>query len=188
MKKTIFILATLFGFVGLLPAQSADEDMMKAWQESMAPNENHEWLAQLEGTWTYTNTAYTDPNAEPEVTQGKTVMQMVCQGRYLQGTHTGTSFGMPFEGHSTIGYDNNSNMYVSNWIDNMGTGFMGATGTRDGNTLTEDASYVNMEGGEDKMKMVTTIQNKDEHTMDLYSVDADGNEVKLMAFVYKRVK
>lgn len=188
MKKTILILATLFGFAALLPAQGMDEDMMKAWQESMTPNENHAWMAQLEGNWTYTNTNYMDPSGQPTTSNGKTVMQMVCQGRYLQGHHTGTSFGMPFEGHSTMGYDNISKEFIGNWIDNMGTGFMRSKGTLEGNTLTENATYVNMEGGEDRMKMVTTIKNKNEHSMVMYMYDPDGNEIKMMEIDYKRVK
>lgn len=39
--------------------------------------------------------------------------------------------GMPFEGHGTLAYDNHRKMFVSTWIDNMGSGIMVLEGTYD---------------------------------------------------------
>ncbi len=188
MKKLILTLPLLLGLSGFLSAQSMSDETMQAWEEAMTPNENHEWLAQFEGNWTFTMTTWMDPKTEPSVTSGESMMQMVCQGRYLQEKHTGTSFGMPFEGHNTTAYDNITKKYITSWIDNMGTGIMVGEGEREGNTLTVHSSYPNLEGGEDHMKMVTTIVNENEHNMIMYMYDPDGNEMKFMELSYKKVR
>ena len=160
--------------------------MMAKWQEAMTPGEHHAWLAEMAGEWSYTNTSYMDPSAEPEVTQGKSVIKVVLGGRYLEEVHTGTSFGMPFEGHQTTGFDNISGKYRTNWYDNFGTGFMIGEGTREGNVLTIHASYPDFDGGTQKFRMVTTVQDKDNHTFEMFMVTPDGKEFRNMEIVYKR--
>ncbi len=188
MKKSILILALLLSYAGLTSAQGMDEEFMAKWQESMTPNENHAWLAKMEGNWTYTNYMWMEQGKDPDVTTGKAVMQMLCQGRYLQESHHGTSMNMPFEGHNTTAYDNLKGKYRTNWMDNFGTGFMTGEGTREGNVLTVMCTYPNFDGGEDKFKMVTTVKNENEHMLQMFMYDADGNELKHMEIKYKRVK
>ena len=45
-------------------------------------------------------------------------------GRYVIGKFAGTMMGQPFEGMSTMGYDNAKKMFTSTWVDNMGTGIV----------------------------------------------------------------
>jgi hypothetical protein len=64
----------------------------------------------------------------------ETTNEMILGGRYLQGTHKGTMMGMPFEGIGTNGYDNSKKIFVSSWVDNMGTGMIYMEGTWDAAT------------------------------------------------------
>ena len=44
--------------------------------------------------------------------------------------------GMPFQGMSTMAYDNGKKTFMSTWIDNMGTGILETEGTYDAGTKT----------------------------------------------------
>ena len=72
-------------------------------------------------------------------------------GRYQQSTYTGNLGGMPFEGIGTLAYDNSRKVYVSSWIDNMGTGMMYLEGTYDEatKTLTMKGKAVDVTTGQD---------------------------------------
>jgi hypothetical protein len=69
------------------------------------------------------------------------VQSSAMGGRYVIGKFTGTMMGQPFEGMSTMGYDNAKKLFTSTWIDNMGTGIVHLTGTYD-----EAAKTLNLKG------------------------------------------
>jgi hypothetical protein len=105
--------------------------MMKAWQAYMTPGEEHKWLAKSNGTWNEEITMWMDPNAAPQKSTAVAQNRMVMNGLYQESRVKGSFEGMPFEGLSTMGYDNAKKKWVSTWIDNMGSGIMQMEGTMD---------------------------------------------------------
>jgi hypothetical protein len=99
--------------------------------------------------------------------------------------------GMPFEGRSVTGYDNAKQVFVSNWIDNMGTGFMNMEGPWDPGTKT-----INFKGRMlDPMTMkecdyreTFQIVDDDNQVMQMFAPGPDGNEFKTMEINFKRKK
>ncbi|HMJ46103.1 MAG TPA: DUF1579 domain-containing protein [Ferruginibacter sp.] len=105
--------------------------MMKAWQAYMTPGEEHKMLAKSNGTWVEEITMWMDPNAPAQKSTAIAENRMILNGLYQESKVKGSFEGMPFEGISTLGYDNGRKVWVSSWIDNMGTGIMHMEGSMD---------------------------------------------------------
>ncbi|MES2773241.1 MAG: DUF1579 domain-containing protein [Bacteroidota bacterium] len=117
-----------------VPVDSAA--MMKGWELAATPGAPHAILAKFDGDWVGETTMWMAPDAPPMKSPGSCNNKMVMGGRYQESTFKGDMMGMPFEGKSTTGYDNVKKVYVSTWIDNMGTGIMTMEGTWDEATKT----------------------------------------------------
>ena len=166
--------------------------MMKKWQEYMTPNENHKMLADETGMWTTQTTYWKDANdTKPQQSTGTMDVKMILGGRYQQGMHKGTMWGMPFEGISTVGYDNASKKYVSTWMDNMGTGIMNMAGDYDAATKT--ASYKGsfadpITGKDTAMREIWTVVDDNTRKMEMFCNGMDGKEYKCMEMTATRKK
>ena len=112
-------------------------------------------------------------------------------GRYQSATHTGTMMGMPFEGVSTLGYDNAKKKFVNTWIDNMGTGIMVLEGNWDEATKTVNLSgkcvAADMgDGSEMTVRQTLKIVDKDHHEMQMFVTPQGGKEMMNMEIMYTR--
>jgi hypothetical protein len=165
--------------------------MMKNWQANMTPGEMHAMLAKSNGTWTADISMWQAPGSPVTKSTGTAVNKMIMGGRYQESTNTSTMMGMPFEGRSVTGYDNAKQVFVSNWIDNMGTGFMNMEGPWDPGTKT-----INFKGRMlDPMTMkecdyreTFQIVDDDNQVMQMFAPGPDGNEFKTMEINFKRKK
>lgn len=119
-----------------MPAPPDSATMMKAWLAYMTPGEAHKTLAKMDGKWTVATTMWMDPGKPPATSTGSMEAKMIFGGRYHQGMHKGSVMGQPFEGMSTWAYDNAKKVFISTWIDNMGTGIMSMEGTWDESSKT----------------------------------------------------
>jgi hypothetical protein len=156
-----------------------------------APSDVHKMMATWGGDWSAEISTWMDPAAPPMKTMVKTVNKMILGGRYLVSNNTGSMMGMPFEGVSTMGYDNAKKQFVSTWIDNMGTGIMTMTGIWNESTKTIESkgSMVNAEAGDgSEMSCRETMQVIDDKTqlMTMYCPGKDGKEMKMMEIRYSR--
>jgi len=168
-------------------AQDDEAAMMAAWHEAMAVGPEHEFLKKMEGNWAVTTTSMNP--GQTETSTGKATIKMVLGGRFLEEQTTGKSMGMPFEGHSTMGYDNVRKKFHLSWIDNFGTGFMVGDGTREGDKITFIVTYPNVMGkGDDNYKIVYNIDSEKKHTMMMYMLSPENQEMKMMEVVYTRTK
>jgi Protein of unknown function (DUF1579) len=134
MKKyTLFtsLLAVIF-ISGKLVAQTTEEQ--KAYVAFMTPGPTQQMIAKSAGTWTGTVTMWTPENATPTTSTMEATNTMILGGRYLQSSNKGTMMGQPFEGIGVTGYDNSKKVFVSSWVDNMGTGMIFMEGTWDAST------------------------------------------------------
>jgi hypothetical protein len=160
----------------------------KAWMEYMTPGKYHEMMAKSVGEWKTVTKWWMDPSAEPMVSEGTDVNEMIMGGRYLKSTHSGTMMGQPFEGIMIEGYDNTKKEFVSTWIDNMGTGIMFSTGKYDepSQSITFEGSMVDpMTGSDVKYKETVKIIDQNKHMMEMYDV-SKGTEIKMMEIEFTR--
>lgn len=115
-----------------IPVQIPDSAAaMQAWMTFMTPGEMHNMLAKDDGTWNEEISMWMAPGAPPQTMKASCTNKMILGGRYQQATHKGNMMGMPFEGISTVGYDNGKKKFVMSWADNMGTGLMNMEGDYD---------------------------------------------------------
>jgi hypothetical protein len=172
------------------PAPMPDSaTMMKNWQEFMTPGEQHKLLASWDGTWTGDITMWMSPGAPPQVSKATAVNSMLYGGRYQLSKHSGNMMGMPFEGESIMGYDNNKKQFVSSWLDNMGTGIITMEGPWDesSKTLTLSGKCMDpMTKRETWMRQTMKVIDKNNQFIEMYGPGPDGKEYKMMEIKMKR--
>lgn len=187
MKNTILaILLLVTAAATKVSAQTEAE--MKAWMDYMTPGDVHKMLAASDGEWNGAVTLWMAPGTEPSVSKSTAKNEMIMGGRYQLSKHSGETMGMPFEGMSLVGYDNAKKVFISTWIDNMGTGVMTLEGTWDAatKTITFKGKCVDPMSGKD-INIRETFQFTDANTqkMEMFMV-ADGKESKTMSIIYTR--
>jgi hypothetical protein len=168
-------------------AQAQDEQM-KAWMTYMTPGPMHEMLAKANGEWTQDVTMWMDPAGPPTKSTATCTNTMILGGRYQQSHSKGDMNGMPFEGTSTVGYDNAKKIFMSTWIDNMGTGIMYTEGTYDEKTKTINfgGECVDPMSGK-QMKVRETFKMIDDNNqyMEMFMTQ-NGKEFKTMEIKFTR--
>ena len=174
-----------------VPIDSAT--MMKAMMDYGTPGKMHEMLASWNGTWNADMTMWEYEGATPQKLTSTTVNTMIVGGRYQSSKHSGMMMGMPFEGISTIGYDNAAKQFVSSWVDNWGTGIMMMKGPWDESkktiTLTGSIPDICRPGKECSMREVFTIIDANTQKMEMYGADPKtGKEMKMMEMHLTRKK
>ncbi|MEO6542150.1 MAG: DUF1579 domain-containing protein [Ferruginibacter sp.] len=165
--------------------------MMKAWQEYMTPGDMHKWMAKTNGTWEGEVSQWMDPKAPPTKAKATNVQSSALGGRYVIGKFSTTMMGMPFEGMSTMGYDNARKMFTSTWMDNMGTGIVHMSGTYDETTKTLNLKGHQTDfftGKDSDIREEMTMIDNDSYNMIMYGTGMDGKESKFMEGVFKRKK
>ena len=186
MKKLTQLFFALIFSISFSNVFAQTQEEMKAWMDYMTPGAVHEMLAKSDGTWTGDNTFWMAPGAPPMNSKSEAVFSMMMGGRYQQGKHTGDMMGMPFEGISTEAYDNAANVFVTSWIDNMGTGMMYMTGKWD--ESTKSISYSGkavdpLTGNWIDVRQVVTYTSENSTKMEMYGPGPDGKEFKNMEII-----
>ncbi|MNL20809.1 hypothetical protein D3C87_1420730 [compost metagenome] len=95
---------------------------------------------------------------------------MILGGRYQEAIYNGTMMGQPFEGKSTLAYNNASKEFTTTFIDNMGTGMMVAIGKYD-----EASKSMNLKG-----EMVSPLNGKKTPYREVYTfIDANTRKMEM---------
>ncbi len=165
--------------------------MMKNWQEYMTPGDMQKMMASWDGTWDAEISSYDKPGAPPTTSTGTTVNKTVLDGRYQESVHSGTMMGMPFEGHGTLAFDNAKKMFISTWIDNMGSGIMMMEGPWDAATQSmtlKGNSYNPAMGKNCDFREVFTVVDDNTQHMEMYGPGPDGKEAKMIEIKFTRKK
>lgn len=163
--------------------------MQKAWEAYMTPGDAHKMMAAEEGKWNNEMTFWMGAGGEPTKATTTAEIKMIMGGRYQEATYKGDMMGMPFEGRSTIGFDNSTKEVVSTWIDNMGTGMLVTRGEYDEatKTITSAGRMVDpITGKERKVREIYTIVDDNTRKMEMFETLEGGNEYKSMEIVMKR--
>jgi hypothetical protein len=167
--------------------------MMKNWAAYMTPAKPHEMMKSWNGSWTGDITMWQAPGAPPETTRGTAVYKMVLGDRYQVGNFTGNMMGQPFEGMSTLAYDNAKKVFVTIWMDNMGTGLMKLEGPWDepSKSMTLTGKMVDPTSGNGKeieTRQIVKVIDDNTQVMEMYGPGPDGKEYKMMEIRYTRKK
>lgn len=165
--------------------------MMKNWQEYMTPGPMHAMMAKWDGMWDSELTMWMEPGAPETKSKSSAENKMIMNGMYQQSTHTGEMMGMPFNGMSTVGFDNHTREFVSTWIDNMGSGIMVMKGPWDEATKT-----MNLKGkmvdpgtkGETEVRETFKIIDDNTQELEMFVMMPDGKEFKTMNIKFTRKK
>ncbi|RYY40916.1 MAG: DUF1579 domain-containing protein [Chitinophagaceae bacterium] len=161
------------------------------WQMYMTPGPEHRLLKEANGNWEAEVTMWMAPGAPAQTSTMSTENKMLLGDRYQQSASKGQMMGMPFEGISTVGFDNHKKKYISTWIDNMGTGMMMMEGAYDSTTKTINfaGKMIDPATGEECEERETyTVIDKDHHLLQMYAKDEAGKEFKVMQIHYRRKK
>ena len=168
-----------------------DTNMMKSWAAFMAVGEMQQMLAKSDGEWDGEVTMWMDPSMPPSKSKSLSTNKMVLGGRYQQSEHKGCFGGMPFEGIALTGYDNARKVFMTTWIDNMGTSFMNLEGPYDPATKTirlKGKATDAMSGKQVNYREEFTVIDDNTQKMALFAPDMKGKEFKTMEIVYSRKK
>ena len=175
MKKINLLFILLAGILNTAHLSAQSQEDMKAFMNYMTPGPIQQMMAKSVGAWTGTVTMWMQPGAPPTTSTMETNNEMILGGRYLQGLNKGSMMGMPFEGIGITGYDNAKKVFVSSWVDNMGTGIIYMEGNWD-----ENAKTINMSG-----KSTDPITGKDIPTREVWKFVDDTHQVLEMYFTEK---
>ena len=160
---------------------------MAAYMAAMTPGAEHEWMAKMAGDFTYVQKVWADPTTPASEEKGECHSEMILGGRYLSETMQGQLWGMPFEGHNLLAYDNITGTYQMSWVENMGTGIMNGSGKRDGNSISIICTSPDaITKKTTTFRCVTTLVNDKEHRYEMYMVEKKDKEAKFMEIVYTR--
>lgn len=168
------------------PVDSVAE--MKAWQAYATPGAPHKLMADEVGTWNCDMTFWYEPNGKPEKASSVANVKMILGGRYQEANYQGKIMGSPFEGKSTLAYNNVSKEYTTTFIDNMGTGMMVASGKYDEATKSMElkGEVVNpVSGKKTPYREVYTIVDPTTRKMEMFDTK-NGSEYKSMEIVMKK--
>ena len=168
------------------PLDSAAE--MKAWTEYATPGNSHKMMAEETGTWNCDMSFWMGPDAKAEKATSTANIKMILGGRYQETNFNGTMMGQPFEGKSTLGYNNASKEYTSTFIDNMGTGMMVVTGkyNEKNRTVEFKGAMVNpVNGKKTPYREVYSIVDANTRKIEMFDTK-NGEEYKSMEIVMKK--
>lgn len=165
--------------------------MMKNWQDYMTPGDMHKMMAKWNGEWNGEVTVWMYPGAPEQKSTSTATNKMILNGLYQQTSHAGTMMEMPFNGMSTVGYDNHKKEFVSTWIDNMGSGIMVMKGPWDEATKTINLKGKMVDPGtkmDTDVREAFKIVDDNNQEMDMFVMTPDGKEFKTMNIKFTRKK
>jgi hypothetical protein len=140
------------------------------------------------------------PTTPPTVSEGKSKVKWIMDGRFQQEETTGQLMmpgptgemtKMKISGLGLMGYDNYRHMFTGSWIDNLNTRLLTMTGMVDpaGTTFTwygeMDEPMMGFHGR--MVKYRTKVIDDDHHVFTIYDLHA-GDDYKAAEIEYTRAK
>ncbi len=185
--KKILIAALCISFSQGLSAQMTEAEG-KAFTDFMTPGKIHAMMAKSDGDWKQSITFWMNPGAPPMQMNSTCHNEMVMGGRYQLSTSEGEMMGMPFKGQGLTGYDNVRNIFVTTWIDNMGTGIIYMEGKwNDATKAIEFAGKMTdpMAGKAIDARQVLTFMDDTHQKLEMFVMHGD-QEFKSMEILISR--
>ncbi|QYJ68103.1 DUF1579 domain-containing protein [Flavobacterium litorale] len=173
----------------VMPEEPMDSiAMQEAWGKYMTPSDTHKMLAEEVGTWNNEMKFWMGPGAPAQEVSSTCEIKMILGGRYQEAKYSGEMWGEPFNGKSTLAYDNAAEEFISTWIDNMGTGMLVLKGKHDEGTNTTKMTGEMVDPMTGKMmpvREVYTIVDENTRKMEMFYGSGD-NEYKSMEIIMTR--
>lgn len=160
------------------------------WSAYMTPSAVHAWLAQYIGDFNMEiNMFAADGQVGPSMSVEST-HSLLLGGRFLELRQSGSMMGMPYQGITTIGFNNVDRKLTLTTITNMGTGTLTVTGDWD-----EESKSAELFGTLANPVTQATVQLRqfitfvDENTILIESFDTMGDqpEVKTLSYRFTRI-
>lgn len=154
------------------------QSAMEVYKKLATPGAPHRLLALLAGSWNTRHRYWMEPDKPPTESSGLCEQKMVMEGRFLQQEFSGEMMGNRFAGIGFFGYDNNTEKYISTWLDNMGTGiyFFEGTAGPDGRSIVQTCRYDDPVQGATEWRSVTRLVDGDTYAVEMFSTDKSGKE------------
>jgi hypothetical protein len=191
LSLPVFVLGLCLLVLPAMAQEQPSQEEMAAMMAAMTPGPHHEALMKNVGTWDMTAKMYPAPGAPPMETKGTTTLEGMLDGRFVMETVKAPMMGMPWTGHGIYGYDNTKQKHISTWFDSFGTMMMYFEGTCENscNVVTMYSEYMDPTTKTmKKMKSVSKQVDADTFKGELYGVEKDGTETKMMEMNYTRRK
>ncbi len=166
-------------------------DPMAAMMEALKPTPHHLSMNGAAGKWTTSSTFWMEPGAEPMKSTGTSSIELIMNGLFISEVTNADMFGMPWEGRGVFGYDTHKKKHIGTWFDSFGTYMMNFAGDCDGacKVVSLYADYFDpMSGSQKRMKSMTTHVDADHMKVELFDVDGEGKETRLVVIDYARGK
>lgn len=162
--------------------------MMEIYQKLGTPGEPHELLARMAGSWKTRTRSWMAPGTPPIDSEGSSEQKMILDGRFLYQEFTGDMMGAPFVGIGISGFDNHKQKFVSTWMDSMATGIFVFEGNadKDGRSIIQRCSTDDPIRGPITWQSVTRLVDDNTHQFEMYIIDQNGHEEKMMEISYIR--
>src|SRR4051794_36389371 len=162
-------------------------------QEVQKPLPEHKVLATEEGTWDATIRMYEKgPDAEPSVSKGSEVNEVLPGGLWVLSKFEGDFGGMKFLGRGQFGYDPVRKKYIGTWLDSTSTVLSLLDGDYDAKTKTMTFvgdGYDPVQKAKFTQKMVTKTKDDGSRAFTLYmKFEGRPAEVKFLEITYTRRK
>jgi hypothetical protein len=111
--------------------QHSPEENWARVMELSQVSDSHLFMASMAGTWDAEMTVWMGEGAPPTTSKGTLEQRAVLGGLFLEGRYVGEVSGIPFEGVSTLGFDNRTGEFVGTWIDSLSSAMQAmGSGTR----------------------------------------------------------
>ena len=160
-----------------------------------SPSPEHALLKKDVGTWDASMKMWmgpegkADPSAQPMESKGVETNRMIGDF-WVVGEFKGDFGGMPFEGHSTTGFNSQAKKFQGSWVDAMNPFATHMEGTYDEKTktMTSLGKGMGMDGKETKTKTTVVYDGDNKRTMTMYDLKAgtDNDWLRSMEIVYTR--
>ena len=163
-------------------------DFLLAMTKYRTPGPLHEMIAKFNGDWKEDLTFWMVPGAPPTKSTATCSNTMIMGNLFQMSKHTAMMDNMPFEGSGLLGYDNAKDVFVSTWIDNMGTGIMHLEGKWDalGKTIHFIGTSVDPMTGEDvKVREEFRLIDNNNQRLEMF-MTKNGAEYKSMEIKFTR--
>lgn len=174
----------------IMPPKMDSTDVEKARNQYMIPGNPHKKMSTEVGTWDEKITFWSGPfDTKPTTATITSTTDMILNGLFQETTHKGKMMGMDFEGRSTLAYDNAAKVYISTWMDNMGSSILVMRGNYDKVSKKLKMEGQTMDPVYKKVKTVReefSIIDENQQKIEMFDTTPEGKPYKSMSILRTR--
>ena len=155
-------------------------------------HENHRWLAQLVGDWSYESEAQMGPGKPPAKVSGTESVRALGEVWILGESQSGMPGGGTAQMLITLGYDPLSGRFVGSWIGSMMTQFWVYDGELDAArkvlTLSAEGPDMSNPGSNTRFQDIIELVDSDHRILRSRMLGSDGQWHEFMVAHFRRIK